>query len=125
VSGEGIGAKTDQPRTLAASFEHRRAGSEVEATKRPLVLERKLTLRNKHGFHVRSATRFVQLVNKFSAEITVEKDGVCQDGRSVLGMLMLLAGRGATIVVRASGPDAEEAVAAIEGLVEAGFGEDD
>ena len=88
------------------------------------VIEQKFTLRNKHGFHARAATRFVQLVNRYTARIEVEKDGQWQDGRSVLGMLMLLAGRGASITVRCRGDDAAEVLAAINDLIEDGFGEE-
>lgn len=88
------------------------------------VVEQKFTLRNKHGFHARAATRFVQLVNRYSARIEVEKDGQSQDGRSVLGMLMLLAGRGASITVRCHGDDAAEVLQAIHDLIEDGFGEE-
>lgn len=87
------------------------------------LAERVFTLRNKRGFHARAATRFVQLVNQYRAEIEVEKDGQSQDGRSVVGMLMLLAGKGASITVRCRGHDAAEVLHAIGELIEDGFGE--
>jgi phosphocarrier protein HPr len=87
------------------------------------VVHRSFTLRNKQGFHARAATRFVQLVNHFQAAVEVEKDGQRQDGRSVVGMLMLLAGKGSSIVVRCQGHDSAALLDAVAKLVEDGFGE--
>ena len=65
----------------------------------------------------------MQLVTQYQVEIVVEKDGVRQDGRSIVGMLMLLAGKGSSITVRCWGCDATRVIDAITALIEDGFGE--
>jgi phosphocarrier protein len=98
------------------------AGSSREAAGEGLV-ERRFTLRNEHGLHARTATQFVQVASRFMAEIEIEKDGQRQDGKSVVGVLMLLADKGSAITVRARGGDAQAAVEAIDTLIAARFGE--
>jgi len=85
--------------------------------------ERHLTLRNEHGLHARTATQFVQLAARYTSAIEVEKDGRVHDGKSVVGVLMLLADKGSGITVRARGEDAVQAVAALGELIEGRFGE--
>lgn len=85
--------------------------------------ERRFTLRNEHGLHARTATQFVQLAARFSSVIEVEKDGRVHDGKSVVGVLMLLADKGSGITVRARGEDAGPALAALGELIEGRFGE--
>ena len=86
--------------------------------------ERTVRIRNKFGLHARPAAEFVKLANKFTAEITVRKLDLEVNGKSIMGMMMLAAEYGVEITVRASGDDAEQAVAELAGLVEQGFGED-
>lgn len=81
-------------------------------------------LANELGLHVRSASLFVKTVSRFDSKITVSRDGHVGDGKSVLGLLMLGAGKGAALEVTADGVDAEEAMAAIRELVAGGFGEE-
>lgn len=88
-----------------------------------VITERTFELVNKHGFHARAATRFVQLVNHYRSSVEVEKDGQSQDGRSVVGVLMLLAGKGARVTIRCRGDDAAELMDALAKLIEDGFGE--
>jgi phosphocarrier protein len=88
------------------------------------VVGKTLEIRNRLGLHARAATLLVQTASRFQAKITVAKDGREVDGRSILGLLMLAAGQGSQIEVRAEGPDAEEALAAIEQLVSDRFNED-
>jgi len=66
----------------------------------------------------------VQIANRYRSEITLEKDGVVANGKSIMGLLMLAAGKGARVLVRATGEDAEEAVEEIAKLVEGKFGEE-
>lgn len=87
------------------------------------AVERSFTLRNDHGLHARTATQFVQLAKTFDSEIDIEKDGQQQNGKSVVGVLMLLADKGASITVRARGIDAERAMAAIADLITDRFGQ--
>lgn len=72
---------------------------------------------NRLGLHARAAALFVQTVNGFDAEVTVKKDDVVVNGKSIMGLMMLAAGKGSSIEVETSGVEAEEALAAIEALV--------
>lgn len=87
-------------------------------------LSQTFTIRNKLGLHARAAALFVQLSNKFSAEIMVEKNGQEVNGKSIMGILILAATQGSKITVRADGADAAAAMEALGGLIDAGFGED-
>ena len=86
-------------------------------------LVKKLEIKNKLGLHARAAALLVQTVNRFSAEVKIIKDGQVVDGRSILGVLTLAATRGSKIRVEADGEDAEEAMRAVEKLVEKKFHE--
>jgi phosphocarrier protein len=86
--------------------------------------ERRVTILNKRGLHARAAARFVKLASQFAAELTVAKDGVAVSGRSIMGLMMLAAGPGTELSIRAEGPDADAALDALAGLVAAKFDED-
>ena len=85
--------------------------------------ERTLMIRNELGLHARAATKFVQLASKFTCEVTVSKDGHDVNGKSIMGVLMLVASKGTTVTLRAKGERAAEAVAAIAQLIDDKFGE--
>ena len=87
-------------------------------------LEREFTIINELGMHARAATRFVQVANRYRADIDVEKDGQVVNGKSIMGVLMLVAAQGTVIKVRARGDDAEEAMAALAELITSKFGEE-
>jgi len=87
------------------------------------VIEREATIVNQEGLHARPAARIVRLANGFTAEIQLAKDGLEVNGKSIMGVMMLAAECGSSIVIRADGPDAEQAVDAISQLVAGGFGE--
>jgi phosphocarrier protein len=80
---------------------------------------------NKRGLHARAAARFVQCVEGFEAAITVSKDQATVDGFSIMGLMMLAAGKGSSVRVAAKGADAEAALDAIGELIASRFGEDD
>lgn len=82
-----------------------------------------LTICNKLGMHARAATRFVNLASRFRSEIRVRKDQHDVSGKSIMGLMMLAASKGSRIEVRAEGSDADEALAALSGLVENCFDE--
>jgi phosphocarrier protein HPr len=84
---------------------------------------KKLEITNKLGLHARAAALLVQTVNKFSAQVSLSKDGQTADGRSIMGVLTLAATQGSKIQVEASGDDAERAVKAIERLFDSRFNE--
>ena len=87
------------------------------------MIEREATIVNLEGLHARPAARIVRLANGFAAEIQLAKDGLEVNGKSIMGVMMLAAEFGSSIVIRADGPDAEQAVQALAELVATGFGE--
>ena len=89
------------------------------------VLSRILTICNKRGLHARAAARFVTMAERFGASVDVVRDGQTVSARSIMGLMMLGAGVGSEIELRAEGWDAKEAVDALAALVEAGFDEQD
>lgn len=86
---------------------------------------RKLEIKNKLGVHARAAALLVQMVNRFSAQVTFSKDGQTTDGRSIMGVLTLAATQGSKIQVEATGEDAERAVRALERLIDSRFNENE
>lgn len=82
-----------------------------------------ITIVNSMGMHARPAALLVALAGRFQSKITVEKDGIQVDGKSIMGVLMLAAAQGTVLRVTAEGADHTEAVAAIQELVEGGFDE--
>ncbi|HYM03486.1 MAG TPA: HPr family phosphocarrier protein [Stellaceae bacterium] len=87
-------------------------------------IRRTVTICNKRGLHARAAARFVKLAWQFDAEVTVAKNGAAVSGRSIMGLMMLAAGPGTAIELRASGPEAERAVTALADLIGCGFDEE-
>ena len=88
------------------------------------AIARDLLIVNQRGLHARASAKFVQLADSFQAKITVEKDGMKVGGTSIMGLMMLAASPGCSIRVTARGPQAAEAMAAIEDLVAGRFGEE-
>ena len=88
------------------------------------AVSKELLIVNKRGLHARASAKFVQTVERFSAEVWVTRGGETVGGTSIMGLMMLSAGPGTTITVSAIGPDAEAAVAAITELVESKFNEE-
>ncbi len=86
--------------------------------------ERDLPITNKRGLHARASAKFVQTVESFEAEIEVSKDNQTVCGTSIMGLMMLAASIGTSIRVKATGPQAAEALQAIADLVEARFHEE-
>jgi phosphocarrier protein len=89
------------------------------------VLSRVVEICNKRGLHARAAARFVTMAETFGASVDVLRDGQVVSARSIMGLMMLGAGRGSEIELRAEGWDAKEALEALAALVEAGFDEQD
>ena len=87
-------------------------------------LERRLKIVNTKGLHARASAKFVQCTAKFDARVTVAKDGQSVSGTSIMGLMMLGAGPGCDVVVRAQGAQAREALDALEQLIATKFGED-
>jgi phosphocarrier protein HPr len=89
------------------------------------AVSREIPVINKRGLHARASAKFVQLVEKFSADVKVSRNGEVVGGNSIMGLMMLAAGIGTTINVSATGPDAADAVEAIAQLMGNKFGEEE
>jgi len=88
------------------------------------ALAQQMTIVNRKGLHARASARFVRMAECFEAEIKVTREGTTVNGNSIMGLMMLGAGPGSTILVQATGKQAREALDAISTLVENGFDED-
>jgi len=85
------------------------------------VIQRAEQVRNQDGLHVRPASEFVKVASRFRAEVRVEKDGLEVNGKSIMGVMMLAAEYGSTLVIKADGEDAQAAVDALAAFVAAAF----
>lgn len=86
--------------------------------------EKDLKIKNKLGLHARAAAQFVKTANRFSSEVTVAKDRLTVNGKSILGVLTLAAACNSRIKITCRGADADEALAALEKLVQTKFEEE-
>lgn len=101
------------------------AVSSVENNGTPfMTLSRDLLIVNKRGLHARASAKFVQTVEGYDAEIHVSKDGMTVGGTSIMGLMMLAASTGCSVSVTSSGPQAQEALDALDALVADKFGEE-
>ncbi len=85
---------------------------------------RTFTIRNRLGLHARAAALLVKTANRFISEVSVEKDGVEVNGKSIMGILMLAASKGSRITLKAEGKDSGEAIRVLGELIENRFGEE-
>lgn len=88
------------------------------------VLKQEFAIVNQRGLHARASAKFVKCAEGFDATVSVSKDGQSVPGTSIMGLMMLAAGMGTSIIVEASGPQAQEALVALHSLVAAKFDED-
>lgn len=88
------------------------------------TLTRELPIINQRGLHARASAKFVKCAEGFDASITVSREGQTVPATSIMGLMMLAAAIGTTITVEASGPQAEQAMSALEALVASKFDED-
>lgn len=103
-----------------ATLPQNNAGPSVPAD----AVSRELPIINKRGLHARASAKFVQMVERFNAEVWVTKGGETVGGTSIMGLMMLSAGPGTSIVVSAAGPEAQAALDAITELVASKFNEE-
>ncbi len=80
-----------------------------------------VVLKNKYGMHVRPAGLFAKTAARYRADVTVEKDGVVVPGKSIMALMTLEAVSGTTLIIRATGEEAQKAVAELEALIERKF----
>ncbi|MBR0869876.1 HPr family phosphocarrier protein [Bradyrhizobium tropiciagri] len=90
----------------------------------PGAISRELLIVNKRGLHARASAKFVQMVERFNAEVWVTRGGETVGGTSIMGLMMLAAGPGTTVVVSAKGEEAQQALDAIAELVASKFNEE-
>ncbi len=89
------------------------------------MISRDLKIINRLGLHARAAAKLVKLSASFTSDIDIEKDGQRVNSKSIMGVMMLAASRGATVTITADGEDEEKALLAIVDLIERRFDEDD
>jgi phosphocarrier protein len=87
------------------------------------MAERSVQIVNKHGLHARPAAEMVKAASRYKSDITIARDDLEVNGKSIMGVMMLAAEYGASITLRATGPDEQEAVDALAVLVSSRFGE--
>ena len=87
--------------------------------------EREVRIENRNGLHARPAAEIVKAASRFKSEVTISRDDMEVNGKSIMGVMMLAAEYGTTLWLRANGDDAEQAVEAIAALVASRFGEKD
>jgi phosphocarrier protein len=96
----------------------KKASEDVQKCASDVVIE------NRNGLHARPAAMFVKISSRYRAEVWVEKDGERVNGKSIMGLMMLAAGKGSKLRIIAEGSDADKVVAEIRNLVETRFGEE-
>jgi phosphocarrier protein HPr len=88
------------------------------------MTRREVTICNRLGLHARAAAKFVHVATRYSCDIRVARDSRVMDGKSIMGILLLSAAQGTTLLISADGRDEADAIAALEELVNSGFGEE-
>lgn len=88
------------------------------------MVERSVQILNRNGLHARPAAEIVRTAARFASDITIVRDDLEVNGKSIMGMMMLAAECGSELLIRVDGDDAEEALAALLALVANGFGEE-
>lgn len=87
------------------------------------MIEKEVTIINRLGLHARAAAKFVQTASRFEAEITISNKGKSVNGKSIMGVMMLAAGKGSSLLINCDGEDENEAITALEELIQDYFGE--
>ncbi len=88
------------------------------------MLQEEITIVNKLGLHARPSAKLTQVATGFKSEVWLTKKGRRINGKSIMGVMMLAAGKGTALMVETNGQDEAEAMAAIRELIGSGFGED-
>ena len=87
------------------------------------MVERTVTIQNKNGLHARPAAEIVKTAARFRSEITLIREELEVNGKSIMGVMMLAAEYGSELIVRCDGPDEQAALDALATLIESKFGE--
>jgi len=96
----------------------------LENHKTPPKIEKTLIVQNQLGLHARAAAELVKVTSEFRSEVTLNKDGLQVNGKSIMGIMMLAASKGSKVKVTIEGPDAEACMQAVEKIFREKFGED-
>lgn len=88
-----------------------------------MIAERSVQIANRNGLHARPAAEVVKCAAKYKSDITLAREDLEVNGKSIMGVMMLAAEYGSTLLVKASGPDADQAVDALSALIAGKFGE--
>jgi phosphocarrier protein len=89
------------------------------------AIVREIPITNKRGLHARASAKFVQMAERYKADITVTRNNETVGGSSIMGLMMLAAGPGTSVIITASGPEAREAMDALTTLITSKFGEEE
>lgn len=87
------------------------------------MIQQELEIINKLGLHARASAKFTQLAAKFQSDVWLTRNGRCINAKSIMGVMMLAAGKGAKVTLEAEGPDEQDCIAALTGLINDKFGE--
>jgi phosphocarrier protein len=85
--------------------------------------QREIEIVNKLGLHARASAKLTQLAGQFSAEVWISREGRKVNAKSIMGVMMLAAAKGALVAIETDGPDEAQAMAALVGLIDSRFGE--
>ena len=88
------------------------------------MTSQEVIIRNRLGLHARAAAKFVHTATRYASQIRITRDGKTMDGKSIMGILLLAAAAGTTVVITADGSDEADAIDALCRLVNGGFGEE-
>jgi phosphocarrier protein len=88
------------------------------------LIQRDFTISNSLGLHARPSAQLTQVASRFQSEVWIARNGRRVNAKSIMGVMMLAAGKGTTVTVDVDGPDEQAALDAIAALIESGFGED-
>lgn len=98
--------------------------SRKKTTEGASKITREVVIQNRNGLHARPAAMFVKVSSRYRADVWVEKDGERVNGKSIMGLMMLAAGKGSKLQIEAEGSDADKVIAEIEQLISTRFGEE-
>ena len=85
--------------------------------------QREIEIANKLGLHARASAKLTQLAGQFTAEVWISRDGRKVNAKSIMGVMMLAAAKGSIVAIETDGPDEEQAMTALVGLINDKFGE--
>jgi phosphocarrier protein len=88
------------------------------------LIQRDFTISNRLGLHARPSAQLTQVASRYASEVWIARNGRRVNAKSIMGVLMLAAGKGSIVTVDADGPDEQAALDAVGALIESGFGED-